>query len=411
VCRFSSTPHLTRTKNNGYTYVLQQGGQSGLDKVASSAVASQGGTLSSILTRLPDSLQSYLDNSLSHLQIAYESLPPSTQGYISSAAKLVHLDTVPPSALAGTTVLLFVTLLAVSMSWGRSFWGGGNSRFSPFGSRYPPNVTDDDFSYITSEDLAQPGRTYDPHSRPQPPSLAAEDDVLLIKNKGVVYPCKFPAYSIGDGKLQVRDVKDRAAAVMDLPDSKRVSLVYKGQALKDDYKPCRDYSLKNHSEILCIVGDGPPMAPGEDAESGDDSETVQADGSKKKRNRSKKKKLFGRKKTDPNLSPNDGQSSANSRTVSPAPMPKTAIEKLQAISSHFHTKILPLCVQFTAAPPTDPKKKDFEHKKLSETIMNEVLLKLDAVETDGDSEAREKRRALVRETQGVLNGLDAKMSE
>ncbi|KAL9576124.1 MAG: hypothetical protein Q9212_007365, partial [Teloschistes hypoglaucus] len=81
-------------------------------------------------------------------------------------------------------------------------------------------------------------------------------------------------------------------------------------------------------------------------------------------------------------------------------------ETLDALASRFHTEFVPQCISFINNPPADQKTKDFDYKKLSETILAQIILKLDAVETEGDDGLRMKRRELVKETQAMLNSLD-----
>lgn len=86
--------------------------------------------------------------------------------------------------------------------------------------------------------------------------------------------------------------------------------------------------------------------------------------------------------------------------------PKTPLETFDAISYNYHTNFLPKCLSFTNHPPTDEKTRDLEYKKLSETVLQQVILKLDAIEIDGDEELRAKRRQLVKEAQNTLGKLD-----
>lgn len=358
------------------------------DKVASSAVVQHGAALSSLIQRLPDLLQSYAETAIDQLSIAYSYIPPPAREYLDSAAKQLPLDS--PAAIAATSLVIITAVVSMSR-WGFDNW---RERLSPFGARNSaPNVTEDDFSYITSQDLQNPDRTND-HLRRSPPTLSPEDDVLLCRHKGITYPLKFPAYTIGDGKLSVGDLRNRVAQAIEVTKAQRVKLLYKGQQLKDDQKSCRSYNLKNQSEIMAVVSE-----PIDESES--DEENNEAGKKKRVRNRKGKKKGG---KSDPKFSPGSG----TSRTASPIPSagPKGPKEKLQEISNYFQSEIMPLVDDFMTHPPTEQKKRDFEKLKLDETIMREVMLKLDAVETEGNPDIRQMRKDLVKTAQDTLNELD-----
>lgn len=417
-----------------------------------------------------------------------DKIPPSVQTYIDTASGYIESATgINPNILYGTAAATALLLGAIPTAFARSSssssnnnnnkagqkgsktmsrygWSTGRERgaLSPFsstlgdGSGGVPAVTDDDFSYITSEDLENHGmeppssRGYSDRDRREPrtggsqfsrtggaPALVIDDDdILLIKNKGATYPEHFPAYSIGDGQLLVGDIRERVQLIMKLSDkrAKRVKLLYKGRQLKDENEPVCKYGVKNNSEIMVVLPD-----PSVDDESSDESseeivvvgkgddESSRSSRKTKTKKRRDRKKEKGRGSTSPRDSNNgasldipvdDKRRETTSGRQSPASavsgssaaaVPGGPIDKLNTISTHFKTTLLPLCVQFTASPPSDLKKREDEHRKLAETIMQQVLLKLDEVDTGGEEEARFRRKELVRQVQEVLKGLDSKL--
>ncbi|MCJ1230442.1 hypothetical protein MMC12_007116 [Toensbergia leucococca] len=370
-------------------------------------------------------------------------------------------------------------------SWSKRFVPSGG-RYSPFAALPPggppPTVTEDDYHYLGPDDLIDPPRHQQIHPYGLPSTTSSRvatntpaPDILVLKHRGTTYPLHFPAFSIAEGILKVGEVRRMAAKETGAEDRRRVKLLYKGNILKDDARPCRDERLKQNSEVLCIVSEGYGRGEEGDSSSSADSEEmlengigsnpvprVEVDGTitggpqrvKRKGHRGGRTRRKGTRDSSPTGNPartsdylapeatyTTSSTSINnpprpaSRASSPMrPLPtqsqpqpvqqpqqpttlpplsqtttrsSSPLAKLDEISRTFHTKFVPQCVQFTANPPTDPKTRDFEYKKLSESLLAQVILKLDAVETEGDEGARARRKDLVRETQNLLNGLDA----
>jgi hypothetical protein len=336
---------------------------------------------------------------------------------------LIGFESFEPTLVAAF-ILIFILFIRLLMSWYSRFPSLGD-RLSPFtrsGHKNDGEVSDSDFSYITADDLAKVAADSE-----FIPSHNRDTDVLILKHKRVSYPVHFPAHSIDRGLLKIGEIRAAAAKKLELEPSEadRIKIFYRGKNLKDNHKTAKEEGLKSsiESELMIVVGDAPPKAESSESE-GEEDEGVDgtAEGKKKKRNRKRKnkKKKGGDSGT---ATPNSGYSSANINpdatyapsgappprpTPSPRPQaaPQTPIEKLDALASLFHTKYVPDCVQYINNPPADKAKRDFDHKRFSETILAQILLKLDAVETEGDPEARQRRKDLVKEVQSILNKLD-----
>ncbi|KAJ0116199.1 hypothetical protein J7T55_005145 [Diaporthe amygdali] len=415
---------------------------SGSSSLASSGAAQIAGHIanitSSLVNQLPPSFQTTIDSASQYIESTTGVNP--TVFYSSAAAAAVLLGAIPTVYAKSTSSKPEKDKDASGKKMSRYGWSSRDrGGLSPFGSTLGrdggvPAVTDEDYSYITSEDLENHGLTGGEYKR-EPvdrsrhytrstggPSLVIdEDDILLIKNKGITYPEHFPAYSIGDGKLLVGDVRERAQMVMKLSDRKarKIKLLYKGRQLKADEEPICAFGVKNNSEILIVLPDGDDDSSTESSEEVVVVGSKDAEGGRSKKSKSGKKRR-SKKKDRSSTSPRDSglevpktDGAGASRSQSPvsgvsggSAAPGGPIDKLNTIKSHFTTQLLPLCMQYTANPPSDPKKRVDEHRRLSETVMQQVLLKLDEVETNGEEEARSKRKELVKMVQEVLKGLD-----
>ncbi|MCJ1284161.1 hypothetical protein MMC26_003492 [Xylographa opegraphella] len=347
-----------------------------------------------------------------------------------------------------------------------SMWRSYMGRYSPFTaspSRVPPIVSEDDYHYLGPEDIVDPPRpTYIPNSTSsyfpssRGPIASRADaanplapDILILKHRGTTYPLHFPAFEIGEGILRVGELRRTAAKKIDPGmDPRRIKLLYKGKVLKDDAVPCREEGLKQNSELMCVVSESPinGRADEDSSESASEGEMlgkeinggvhVDVDGTiaggpkrARKGHRAGKKKrrdprdessgyggsgttTKGRNSPMPGSAPSQAQGSPKTQHQQhqqqpQQPRPKSAMDKLNELSSTFHTKFVPQCIQFTSNPPHDAKVRDMEYKKLSESILAQIILKLDEVQTEGDDEARARRKALVKETQAMLSSLDA----
>lgn len=427
--------HLPQFWSDKSPHIASQSVFERLSTVASPTISSWASSLSSCLdgfaSRLPASAQNLI-----HTHVTPLLKPQASSAQSSLIDKTVLLFTDYPftsyTTLAATLLALVYFFYPMS-SYGRAFdhWGGRRSPYtSNAGDRF---VTEYDFEYLGPEHLER-SRSHTSDHRPSVARSHGFDDgegpdIILLRHMNTQYELKFKPFAISDAILQIGDIRSFAAETLRAPDPSRLRLLYKGKQLKDDKRSAKEYGLKQQSEIMVVVSETPPSRPNSDSETENGSAVSYS--SKRSHNRSPPP---GPKTPRDNLAPPADRSSLQrksskraARAPSPLPVPRSpppppspslqsplqspksdsARGKVEQLASTFHTQWVPKCVQFLLRPPPDAKARDLEHKRLSESILAQVLLKADDIEMEGDVHARTDRKKLVVEINEMFKRLDA----
>lgn len=85
---------------------------------------------------------------------------------------------------------------------------------------------------------------------------------------------------------------------------------------------------------------------------------------------------------------------------------KTPFEQLLSLSTYYNNYLRPLCTTFVSNIPQDPKTRDTEYKRLSEQILQQVILNADGIEASHDEATRTARRTLIKQAHATLDQLD-----
>ena len=185
---------------------------------------------------------------------------------------------------------------------------------------------------------------------------ARTEDVIHVVRGKDNYQFTFPLGAISNGAVTVGELRAKVALEIGV-EPERTTLVGLGRNMRDDAATLRSLGMGSGTKILCMASQ------------------VKATGLATKKATPAKTKPLG------------------------------LMEAIEAVKQAVVDKTGQLTADFVENPPAEQKDREDVHRRITETIMGE-LLKLDGIESD-DPAVRIRRKEVVKEIQRMLESVDA----